>query len=157
MAYDVFGYWNAVVGPNAPLNDSCALPELQQGSAESSLDAWTKAKFPREKIVVGVPAYARSYYVVPAQALDDQDKLRLYPSIDKSRPPPLGDKWDTQDGEVDVCGIKNNHSGVLNFWAMVENGFLDQDGNAAKGIDYTFDNCSKTVSDQRRFWKLSIY
>ncbi|KAI0287683.1 chitinase [Russula brevipes] len=114
MAYDVFGYWNDVVGPNGPVRDSCAAPALQQGSAD------------------------------PGKALDDQGKLRLYPSIDKSRPPPPGDKWDTRDGEVDACGVKENHTGVLNFWAMVENGFLDRHGNAAKGIDYTFDNCSET-------------
>jgi len=113
MAYDVFGYWNDVVGPNGPLRDSCAAPALQQGSAESAIGAWAKAKFPREQILLGTAAYARSFYVAPGQALDGQGKLRLYPSIDKSRPPPPGDKWDTQDGEVDACGVKEKKS----YWS----------------------------------------
>src|SRR6267154_1076288 len=33
MNYDVWGYWDSTMGPNTPLNDTCALPVNQQGSA----------------------------------------------------------------------------------------------------------------------------
>ena len=48
MAYDVWGSWSTAVGPNAPLDDSCA--PAQAGSAESAVNAWTAAKFPANKV-----------------------------------------------------------------------------------------------------------
>ena len=51
MVYDVWGSWADFVGPNAPLADSCAAANLQQGSAESAVAAWTAAKFPINKVV----------------------------------------------------------------------------------------------------------
>ena len=50
MVYDVWGSWADFVGPNAPLADSCAAANLQQGSAESAVAAWTAAKFPINKV-----------------------------------------------------------------------------------------------------------
>src|SRR6266850_274670 len=86
MNYDIWGSWSPTVGPNAPLDDSCA--PSQQGSAKSAVKAWT---------------------------------------------------------DVDVCGNPNVVGGVFNFWGLVEGGFLTENGIAASGIDYKFDNCSQTV------------
>ncbi|KAJ7915693.1 glycoside hydrolase superfamily, partial [Mycena leptocephala] len=42
MAYDINGPWSAVVGPNAPLNGSCA----PNGSVTSAVKAWNTAGIP---------------------------------------------------------------------------------------------------------------
>jgi chitinase len=56
MNYDVWGSFSATVGPNAPLNDSCAPASDQQGSAVSAVQAWTKANFPVNQMILGVAA-----------------------------------------------------------------------------------------------------
>jgi len=48
MSYGVWGPWSSTVGPNAPLNDSCAA--VTQGSAVSAVGAWENAGFPRSKV-----------------------------------------------------------------------------------------------------------
>ena len=48
MNYDVWGSWSGSVGPNAPLDDSCA--PTQAGSAASAVKAWTGAQFPANKV-----------------------------------------------------------------------------------------------------------
>lgn len=59
MDYDVWGSWSTAVGPNAPLNDTCApSPAGQQGSAVSAVKAWTTAGMPASQIVLGVPRMA---------------------------------------------------------------------------------------------------
>jgi chitinase len=50
MAYDIWGSWSNGVGPNAPLNDSCAPSDKQAGSAASAVSAWTEAGFPAEQV-----------------------------------------------------------------------------------------------------------
>ena len=48
MNYDIWGSWSNTVGPNAPLDDSCAA--VQAGSATSAVKAWTGAGFPASKV-----------------------------------------------------------------------------------------------------------
>lgn len=105
MNYDVYGSWSASVGPNAPLDDSCA--PTQAGSAVSAVKAWTNAKFPVDKvhfldllrcpsnsykkyvqIVLGVTAYGHSFHVNTSATFDSSNTL--YPPIDKAQQP-LGD------------------------------------------------------------------
>ncbi|KAG2358104.1 chitinase [Suillus spraguei] len=69
MNYDVWGPWSKSVGPNAPMDDTCASPENQQGSAVSAIKAWTAAGMPIDKIVLGVASFGRSYSVSPPDAL----------------------------------------------------------------------------------------
>jgi len=47
MNYDVWGSWSTGVGPNAPLDDSCA--PTKTGSASSGVKAWESAGFPASK------------------------------------------------------------------------------------------------------------
>jgi chitinase len=146
MNYDVWGPWSPSVGPNAPLDDSCA--PSPQGSAKSAIDAWTSAGFPAHKIILGVPSYGRSYRVYPSQAYDSSGKLTPYVPFDKSQQP-AGDKWDTNATGVDQCGNPNVVGGLLEFWGMIDDDLLTKNGTAADDIDYTFDQCSQTVSDQQ--------
>jgi chitinase len=151
MNYDVWGPWSPSVGPNAPLDDSCA--PSPQGSAKSAVKAWTGAGFPVHKIILGVPAYGHSYHVQSSNAYDASGKLKPYVPFDKSRQLTEG-KWDSIADSVDVCDgrIVQVVDGVPDFWELIDDGFLTKNGIVAKGIDYTFDQCSQTVSDQQRVW-----
>jgi chitinase len=142
MNYDLWGSWSATVGPNAPLNDSCAT--TQQGSAVSAVKAWTGAGFPASKIILSAASYGRSYHVTSSNAVDASGNIKLYSPFDKSQQP-AGDKWDSTASGVDICGNPNTVGGVFDFWGLINGGFLTKNGTAANGIDYTFDNCSKTV------------
>jgi chitinase len=53
------------------------------------------------------------------------------------------------DTSSDPCGDPNGVSGVFTFAGLVSGGFLDSDGTAASGIEYTFDSCSQTVGSSR--------
>ncbi|KAG6375578.1 chitinase [Boletus reticuloceps] len=125
MNYDVWGPWSPAVGPNAPLNDTCASPTDQDGSAVSAVKAWTAAGIPVNQIVLGVPSYGHSFSVSPSNAF------------------PLGDAWD-DTGSVDACGVYEGPGGTFNLWGLVDGGFLTADGNTAPGIYYRYDDCSQT-------------
>ncbi|KAF8914233.1 glycoside hydrolase family 18 protein [Gymnopilus junonius] len=104
MNYDVWGPWSSAVGPNAPLNDSCAAPENQDGSAVSGVEQWNQVGMPFSQIVLGVAAYGHSFTVPKAGAFVSGSKgiLVAYPLFDPSNPP-VGDSWDDGAG-VDECG-----------------------------------------------------
>ncbi|KAF8067860.1 glycoside hydrolase family 18 protein [Lyophyllum atratum] len=141
MSYDIWGSWSTGgVGPNAPLDDSCA--PMKAGSATSAIEAWTAAEFPADKIALGIAAYGHSFHVDAASALTSPGQLAAYPPFDKSQQP-AGDKEDGGAG-VDQCGAPVGIGGVFNFWGMIDGGFLNADGWPADGIDYRFDNCSQT-------------
>jgi chitinase len=141
MNYDVWGSWSTGgVGPNAPLNDTCSTKK--EGSAVSAVQAWTAAKFPSNKIVLGVASYGHSYFVKKSDALDASGKLKPYPPFDASQQP-HGDSWDAPAG-TDVCGNPTPIGGIFNFWGLISGGFLTQAGTPAPGIHYRFDSCSQT-------------
>lgn len=147
MNYDVWGAWSTAVGPNAPLNDTCASSSDQQGSAVSAVQAWTSANFPANQIVLGVASYGHSFSVLQSVAVV-ADSLAAYPAFGASQP--AGDKWDGVAG-TDQCGNPVAAGGIFDFWGLVDGGFLDESGTVAAGIQYRYDNCSQTVS--RRFKK----
>lgn len=143
MNYDVWGDWDTTVGPNAPLNDTCAPVVNQAGSAVSAIKAWTSANFPVCQIILGVASYGHSFFVPRSIATAPKGDIAEYPVFNKSLQP-SGDKWDDAAG-VDECGTATSKGGIFDFWGMVDGGFLDAKGMAAKGIDYRYDNCSQTV------------
>ncbi|KAF7323688.1 Glycoside hydrolase family 18 protein [Mycena kentingensis (nom. inval.)] len=140
MNYDVWGSWSSSVGPNAPLDDSCA-PE-QAGSAVSAVKAWTTANFPASKITLGLAAYGHSFKVAPRSALVG-NKLALYPPFQAAQPAGNLD-LPADSGATDPCGNPEGVSGIFTFSGLVEGGFLTDNGTAATGIDYLFDTCSQT-------------
>ena len=146
MNYDVWGSWSDSVGPNAPLDDSCA--PTPEGSAKSAVKAWTKAGFPIDKIILGVASYGHSFHVTPSAAYNGTGNIHPYVPFDKTLQP-AGDKWDATAGGVDECGNPNVVGGIFNFWGLIDGGFLAADGKAAKGIDFVFDHCSQTVSHRK--------
>jgi chitinase len=144
MNYDVWGSFSNSVGPNAPLNDSCAPPTDQQGSAVSAVHAWTRARFPVNQIILGVASYGHSFRVQKSDALDASGKINLFPPFNKTDQP-AGDKWDGTAGGVDICGNPNVVGGVFNFWGLIDAGFLRANGNPSCEVYSTFDECSRTV------------
>ena len=142
MNYDVWGSFSATVGPNAPLNDTCA--PTHDGSAVSAVMAWSMAGFPRGKMILGVPSYGHSFHVERSDAVDASGNLKLYPPFNKALQP-AGDKWDGTAGGVDECGNPNTVGGIFDFWGLIDGGFLTASGTAAKGILYQYDKCSQTV------------
>ena len=142
MNYDVWGSWSPAVGPNAPLNDTCAPQQYQLGSAMSAVRAWTSAGLPTSQLVLGVPAYGHSFLVKESAALTEQGEIAAYPRFEPEQP--RGDSSDEEPG-VDECGAKTDWGGIFNFWGLVEERFLDQSGNPLQGIHYRYDECSQTV------------
>ncbi|KAG8681044.1 hypothetical protein FRC08_015877 [Ceratobasidium sp. 394] len=149
MNYDIWGPWSASVGPNAPLNDTCATDASQKvGSAVSAVDAWTKAGIPADQLVLGVAAYGHGFSVSPSDAFTSNNTLAPYPPFNTSFTP-QGDAWDDAPtpGAVDVCGNPEAVGGNWDFWGLVGGGFLNENGtaNTAGGIAFRYDECSQTV------------
>ena len=142
MNYDIWGSWSPGVGPNAALNDTCAPPQYQQGSAVSAVRSWTSAGLPRNQLVLGVPAYGHSFLVNKSVALTEQGEIAAYPRFEPTQP--RGDSADGAPG-VDVCGAETGWGGAFNFWGLVEGKFLDGKGLPLQGIHYRYDECSQTV------------
>ncbi|EJF63602.1 glycoside hydrolase family 18 protein [Dichomitus squalens LYAD-421 SS1] len=146
MNYDVWGSVDGILGPNAPLNDSCAPPQYQHGSAESAVDTWTKAGFPADKLVLGVPAYGHSAAVLPNNAYNNSE-LSIYPLIYNNASQVPGDSWDGKSG-TDLCGVPWDYSGVW-YWTnladeSLTSSFINANGTPRDGIDYLWDDCSQT-------------
>lgn len=145
MNYDLWGPWSPTVGPNAPLDDACAASNNQVGSATSAVKKWVKAGIPSNQLVLGVPGYGHSFRVRKANAFKPGSSMALapYPKFDASAPP-VGDSWDDPAG-IDVCGVQQSQGGVVNYWGLIENGYLNRDGSVRAGIAHVLDTCSQTV------------
>ncbi|KIK67736.1 glycoside hydrolase family 18 protein [Collybiopsis luxurians FD-317 M1] len=146
MVYDIWGSWSASVGPNAPLNDTCASPDNQQGSAVSAVSAWFSARMPLEKIVLGVPSYGHSFSVNKTSAFQSGSTTQLaaYPAFNNSDFP-FGDSWDNAATVPDSCGLLENNGGTYDFWSLIELGYLTAQGNFTDAYPHRFDDCSQTV------------
>lgn len=141
MNYDVYGdTFSKVVGPNSPLDDSCAAAADQTGSATSAVKLWTAAGFSAKQIVLGVPSYGHGYSISQTAAVQG-NTLASYPSFNTNNPV-TGDSWDAAG--PDACGISQPASGDFNFWGLIAGGFLNEDGSVASGMTSRFDNCSQT-------------
>ncbi|KAF7355625.1 Chitinase [Mycena sanguinolenta] len=144
MNYDVNGPWSAAVGPNAPLRDSCAPADFQAGSAVDAVAAWTAAGMPLDKIVLGVASYGHSFSVAKSDAFvkGSKTQLALYPPFNASNAP-AGDSWDDQPG-VDEGGNFESQGGVIDFWGLIQQGYLTETGVPVTGVPFIFDNCTQT-------------
>ena len=155
MNYDVWGSWSPTVGPNAPLNDTCATTANQEGSAVSAVQKWHAAGMPWKQIVLGVATYGHSFKVDKTDAFEPESKndpsfkpgphslIGPYPKFDSSAHP-KGDSWDSGAGK-DMCGNAVSPGGIINFWGMIKLGYLNPNGNFKQGIYFRYDNCSQTV------------
>ncbi|KAL0572495.1 hypothetical protein V5O48_009460 [Marasmius crinis-equi] len=149
LNYNIWGPWFSSVGPNAPLNDTCAAPANQRGSGVRAVAQWHEAGVPYEKILLGLPTYGHSYSVKKTDAFKNGSTTELaeYPAFNHDVHP-AGDRWDDPAGFVDPCGVSNPAAGefsvscrLINFWGLIENGFLNEDGTPE--YPHRFDQCSK--------------
>ena len=146
MSYDIWGPWSPTVGPNAPLNDACDAAQNQTGSAVSAVQKWHAAGMPFGQIVMGVPCYGHSFLVDRTDAFEpgSTSLLAPYPKFNASAHP-KGDSWDDGTG-VDVCGNPVLPGGTVDFWGLIQLGYLNPNGTVKQGIFFRYDNCSQTVS-----------
>ncbi|KAJ7054431.1 glycoside hydrolase family 18 protein [Mycena amicta] len=150
MNYDVWGSWSPTVGPNAPLNDTCAPSADQQGSAVSAVKAWTAANFPANQIALGLASYGHSFSVAPKAAIQGSS-LALYPTYDASAQP-MGSADSPGDStSLDPCGNPAGVSGIFTFAGLVQSGFLNDNGTGGSRASSMFstsaarrcDSCAK--------------
>ncbi|KIJ36491.1 glycoside hydrolase family 18 protein, partial [Sphaerobolus stellatus SS14] len=133
MNYDIWGSWTnnpSPIGPNVPLNDSCAPLSQQMGSAVSGVAKWTAAGMPLDKIFLGVGAYGHSF----GYTADTFTPYTNWTTKNK------GDKWAGDGGKPPAAVFH-----TMDFYALIDSGFLDQSGAPMDGIQYVFDNCSQTA------------
>jgi len=142
--YDVYGPWADTAGPNAPLASDCDARNTQ-GSGDAGISAWIAAGIPADRIVLGTPAYGHGFAVNKTSAFAEDGSLNAYPAFNASDRF-QGSEWDSSGNTTDVCGIVEPPSGTYPLWSLVAQGFLDQDGQPADGIAYSYDNCSQTVT-----------
>ncbi|KAH9824715.1 family 18 glycoside hydrolase [Melampsora americana] len=143
MAYDVFGNWATTTGPLAPLHATCS-PEIPT-SVETSVEAMIKQGFKPQKIVLGLPAYARSYELTSSKLTPRHvnGKVSLYYQ-NHTLVAPRGGKTDDRPGK-DVCGVKTNWGGLWTVKELMEKGYLSQDQlQGGNGYKRYFDECSGT-------------
>ena len=146
LNYDVWGSWSPTVGPNSPLNDSCVATQNQAGSAVSAVRKWHAAGMPLEQIVLGVASYGHSFQVDKGDAFEpgSTSLIAPYPKFNASAHPKC-DSWDDGAG-VDMCGNAVFPGGSINFWGMIQLGYLYPNGTLKQGNFFRYDNCSQTVS-----------
>ncbi|EKM79886.1 hypothetical protein AGABI1DRAFT_72570 [Agaricus bisporus var. burnettii JB137-S8] len=141
--YDIWGPWSPTVGPNSPLDDSCETPDNQFGSGASGVKAWNEAGIPMDQLILGVPSYGHSFRVRKADAfVNGTDTLASHPKFDTADPP-VGDSWDDAAGN-DECGVAQGPGGNIDFWGLIEQGYLTQNGDFAQGVPHRFDTCSQS-------------
>lgn len=61
MTYDIHGTWDKYTDFNAPLYSNTDVSPQYKWSVDASINAWLKAGFPAEKLVMGVPFYGHKY------------------------------------------------------------------------------------------------
>jgi chitinase len=105
---------------------------------------WHAAGIPLRKIVLGVASYGHSFMVDKADAFESGSSSIIgdYPKFNSSAHPE-GDSWD-DGGGVDVCGNAVFPGGVIDFWGLIQLGYLNPNGTLKQGIFFRYDNCSQT-------------
>ncbi len=64
MTYDIHGTWDKYTDFNAPLYNNSDTSPQYKWSVDASINAWLKAGFPKEKLIMGVPFYGYKYNAV---------------------------------------------------------------------------------------------
>ncbi|KAF9303874.1 hypothetical protein BGZ74_002892 [Mortierella antarctica] len=132
MAYDIMGSWSATTGPNAPFNNGPA-GLADQYSFTQSIDAWTSAGFPLDKLVVGTAFYGRS--LTATVDMNAANPATMYaphtPTTPKGGPADRNDinffcnegavysgmwKWKELRGNVLTGGVTTPASGWTRYW-----------------------------------------
>ncbi|KAJ9080179.1 hypothetical protein DSO57_1027880 [Entomophthora muscae] len=120
MAYDINGPWSSTTGPNAPLRHRTG--KGFQLSFMSAVKSWLGAKFPNDKLVMGLAFYGRSFQVKQETRSEDFTKGESF-YMPFSKTVPQGDGDDAMWS--DPCpGAPNTFSGVWQWKNLRQQGFL---------------------------------
>lgn len=140
MNYDVWGS-SSNPGPNAPLANLCGNSTQPRANAAAGVKAWSAAGMPRDKILLGIPAYG---YINTSKKQTLRTRSRSRSSSSQRR----AVKLTSSDGSTS--------SGQINFSTLVSQGALKlgADGlfDGAGGFTKYWDDCSDTpyLSDASR-------
>jgi len=133
MAYDINGIWSKKTGPNAPLAGS--------QSVQSAIKAWTAAKFPASRLVLGLPLYGRA--VTTTDSNMSQYGGSPAEGVPISSTCPQGDQDDAP--WADVCaGGPAVMSGVWQWRLLRQQGVLTSPTTAGQGWTRGVDSQSST-------------
>ncbi|PWN54274.1 glycoside hydrolase [Violaceomyces palustris] len=126
MNYDVWGS-SSVPGSNSPLANLCGNSTMPSASAAAGVKAWSAAGMPREKILLGIPAYGY---------------------INTSTKKTLQTRKVGRRGVTLTSSDGSTYSGQINFKAIVDQGALVKDSSGlydeAGGFIKYWDDCSDT-------------
>jgi len=81
---------------------------------------------PMNQMVLGVPSYGHAAYRVPrknAFKAGSTTILASYPAFNRTDIPP-GESWSDPAG-TDVCGAAQPAGGTIDFWGLIEQGYLN--------------------------------
>ncbi|KAF9206198.1 hypothetical protein BGZ49_002847 [Haplosporangium sp. Z 27] len=137
MAYDIMGSWSSTTGPNAPLTNGPA-GLADQYSVAQSIKAWTAAKFPVNKLVVGTAFYGRS--VTATVDMTAQNPVSMY--VNKTNVTPKGGPSDTNDVNF-YCNEGSVYSGMWK-WKDLRSAALTTPTTAAAGWTRYWDDATQT-------------
>jgi len=159
MNYDIFGDWSPEPGPNAPLGNLCGTSSQPQYSAEAAFAQWTAAKFPANKLLLGLPLYGyvldstkmvlTGSFVDPANDFSTAAAEQPIRGANK-RPThvaaaPAADKVGTAAAQTNLQSWWGQQ---IPFGSLVSSGALvkQSDGTYGQGGGFTegWDNCSDT-------------
>ena len=119
-------------GPNAPLHDACGTSTQPDANAVAAFQAWTAAKFPSCKLVLGLPSYG---YISTSQA----ERLRTR----SSRPDSIKviDEDGGSDSQVQFRQLVSQ--GVL-VRSLPPHGNGSPSISSSGGFERRWDTCSAT-------------
>ncbi|SPO31453.1 related to Chitinase [Ustilago trichophora] len=138
MNYDVWGS-SSNPGPNAPLANLCGNSTQPGANAASGVKAWSAAGMPRDKILLGIPAYG---YINSSS----KRTLRTRSSPPSSPPHPT----DNTKRAVTLTSMSGSTTeGQINFSTLVNSGALTLDPatglyGGSGGFTKYWDDCSDT-------------
>ncbi|EIN11117.1 glycoside hydrolase family 18 protein [Punctularia strigosozonata HHB-11173 SS5] len=153
MNYDVWGA-SATPGPNAPLGNLCGNATQPQASAQAAFAAWTKAKMPANKLLLGLPLYG----YVSKSTKTTLTKIAMppagfVPSIHQARPVFLNNKHErarpstTIHAEAAAGDLSSYFGQQIAFNQIIALGALKKSGSVyvqANGYTEGWDDCSDT-------------
>ncbi|KAG4092281.1 glycosyl hydrolases family 18-domain-containing protein [Neocallimastix lanati (nom. inval.)] len=122
MAYDFAGSWTPTVSHHSALYDPEAGEKL---SLSSGVKNWLSRGFPANKIVVGVPAYGKSWIAASS------NRNGLYQSVANGNP--KGDHEDSNSPWTNYCGVlESAYSGNWKY-KNIRSEILKSDYTTASG------------------------
>lgn len=112
MTYDFYGPWMNIAGHHSPLYTTAG--DQKELSIESSIRYWLKAGISRDKLIMGIPTYARSFTLMNRSG-DDDEMVNLHPLTSGPGKPGTITKGNGTLSYPEVCLILQQ-PGTKQYW-----------------------------------------